>query len=509
MMSTELMPIFSKENWAEMIRLKFSPPKRKKLNFGFFCRFLAVSIFSTGFVYADENVPANGEVKETLIEQEQAVSVTASDLVNILRSHPSYIASVEAFCTRVFGVNVSKSTYFPKLSLSLSSGDKMVDKTTRSDEFGGVNSPEYDGKGTDATLVLRQLVYDWGVTPRDIKISSGKALRANLERYQVLNTVLSQMLQLVFDYDRFAYSVSRFEELVTLTDELVKNAETKYKRGSGTLTEVKELRLHMLERETRLKSASLDLGLAEKNLTKVYGIGVDLASGVKAHYLQHRPEFPKTGDFTKSLAYRLNLRDINNAQIELAKITRSRFPKIEAEITGRAWDLQEEQDCGDVIGISSLGSPQRILNDCTSSEVTGRLLLTMPLYDGGEKTNQHRVVRSELKQFRAKQNASRRDYDRQSAEYIRQIADFARRDSELTDQREALVSRISDLQRLQSLTQADIALISTLIARQIDLEIEIRNNKNSLEVARGQILDLNDSIRESLGLNFKKPECEF
>ena len=385
----------------------------------------------------------------------------------------------------------------------------MVDKTTRSDEFGGVNSPEYDGKGTDATLVLRQLVYDWGVTPRDIKISSGKALRANLERYQVLNTVLSQMLQLVFDYDRFAYSVSRFEELVTLTGELVKNAETKYKRGSGTLTEVKELRLHMLERETRLKSASLDLGLAEKNLTKVYGISVDLASGVKAHYLQHRPEFPKTGDFTKSLAYRLNLRDINNAQIELAKITRSRFPKIEAEITGRAWDLQEEQDCGDVIGISSLGSPQRILNDCTSSEVTGRLLLTMPLYDGGEKTNQHRVVRSELKQFRAKQNASRRDYDRQSAEYIRQIADFARRDSELTDQREALVSRISDLQRLQSLTQADIVLISTLIARQIDLEIEIRNNKNSLEVARGQILDLNDSIRESLGLNFKKPECEF
>jgi chromosome segregation ATPase len=133
----------------------------------------------------------------------------------------------------------------------------------------------------------------------------------------------------------------------------------------------------------------------------------------------------------------------------------------------------------------------------------------MPLYDGGEKTNQHRVVRSELKQFRATQYASRRDYDRQSAEYIRQIADFSRRDSELTDQREALVSRISDLRRLQSLTQADIALISTLIARQIDLEVEIRNNKNSLEIARAQILDLNDSIRDTLGLNFKKPECEF
>ena len=74
--------------------------------------------------------------------------------------------SVQAFLQSRFWVNVAKSSYFPKLSLSLSSGDKMVDKTTRADEFGGVNSPEYDGKGTDATLVLRQLVYDWGYTAR-------------------------------------------------------------------------------------------------------------------------------------------------------------------------------------------------------------------------------------------------------------------------------------------------------------------------------------------------------
>ena len=72
-----------------------------------------------------------------------------------------YRVTCKPFCQpRFWGEDVAKSSYFPKLSLSLSSGDKMVDKTTRADEFGGVNSPEYDGKGTDATLVLRQLVYD-------------------------------------------------------------------------------------------------------------------------------------------------------------------------------------------------------------------------------------------------------------------------------------------------------------------------------------------------------------
>ena len=106
--------------------------------------------------------PADAEtIPET--PTQGAIIMDGAGLADILQAQPAYTASVQAFCSRVFGVNVAKSSYFPKLSLSLSSGDKMVDKTTRADEFGGVNSPEYDGKGTDATLVLRQLVYDWGL----------------------------------------------------------------------------------------------------------------------------------------------------------------------------------------------------------------------------------------------------------------------------------------------------------------------------------------------------------
>ena len=146
-------------------------------------------------------------------------------LADILQAQPAYTASVQAFCSRVFGVNVAKSSYFPKLSLSLSSGDKMVDKTTRADEFGGVNSPEYDGKGTDATLVLRQLVYDWGVTPRDIKISAGEALRADLQRRESVNTILSELIGQIFDHDTLAYSVARYEELLKLTQDLLGDVE--------------------------------------------------------------------------------------------------------------------------------------------------------------------------------------------------------------------------------------------------------------------------------------------
>lgn len=435
------------------------------------------------------------------------VIVDGQALSAILQAQPAYRASVQAFCSRVFGVNVAKSSYFPKLSLSLSSGDKMVDKTTRSDEFGGVNSPEYDGKGTDATVVLRQLVYDWGVTPRDIKISAGEALRADLQRLESVNKILSELLGQIFDYDTLAYSVVRYTELFKLTEELLSNVEKKYRLGSGTLTEVKELRLHMLERETRLKSASLDLVLAEKKLKKVYGLGITQSMAIRDYFTGIRSAQPEPAGFTKSLSFRLNMRDLDNAKIELSKITRSRFPKIEAEVTGRSWDLQEDQRCGEIIGTSPLGTPNRLLTDCRSSEVTARLLLTMPLYDGGEKTNRHRAVNSELRQYRARQEALRKDFEREAAELRRQISDLTRRAIELDKQYEELSSRLTDLRRIQSLTQSDIALISGLIAQQIDLEIEIRNNNNSLEVSRAGVYHLNDDFVGLLSLDLKKPSC--
>lgn len=472
---------------------------------------LALTGFAVGPVIgsatADNNLPTGVADQAEADAHAPLAALDGSGMAAILQAQPAYTASVQAFCSRVFGVNVAKSSYFPKLSLSVSSGDKMVDKTTRSDEFGGVNSPEYDGKGTDATLVLRQLVYDWGVTPRDIKISAGEALRANLQRRESVNTILSELLGQIFDHDTLAYSVTRYEELVKLTEELLGNVEKKYRLGSGTLTEVKELRLHMLERETRLKSAGLDLALAEKKLQKVYGINVAMAQSVMAFYQRMRAPQPEPAGFSKTLSFRLNLRDIDNAKIELSKITRSRFPKIEAEVTGRSWDLQEDQDCGDVIGTSPLGTPQRLLNDCRSSEVTGRLLLTMPLYDGGEKTNRYRVVASELRQYRAKQEALRKEFERQSAELRRQISDLTRRSFELEKQYNELSSRLSDFRRIQSLTQADIALVSGLMARQIDLEIEIRNNNNSLEVSRAGVYQLNDAFVDLLSLDLKKPDC--
>ena len=55
----------------------------------------------------------------------------------------------------------------------------------------------------------------------------------------------------------------------------------------------------MLEREARLKSASLDLALAEKKLQKVYGLDV-AAAILSAFFTRVRAAQPEPAAFTKS-----------------------------------------------------------------------------------------------------------------------------------------------------------------------------------------------------------------
>lgn len=101
-------------------------------------------------------------------------------LQEIISTHPSVNKAQHDFCQAGFNVIQEKTAYYPKLNMSLSGGDKMVDKTTRGDEFGGNSAPEYDGKGLNVSLALNQQLYDWGRTSAAVNKASLSREAANL-----------------------------------------------------------------------------------------------------------------------------------------------------------------------------------------------------------------------------------------------------------------------------------------------------------------------------------------
>ena len=81
------------------------------------------------------------------VNGEEAPPPHLIELQEKLRHHPGQRRAEQRVCEAQWGIMLGKSNYYPKLNATLSGGSKWIDHTTRADEFGGSNSPEYDGDG--------------------------------------------------------------------------------------------------------------------------------------------------------------------------------------------------------------------------------------------------------------------------------------------------------------------------------------------------------------------------
>lgn len=325
------------------------------------------------------------------ITRSSAPPMAAEQMSELMRFHPNQVASQEAVCESLVGVDVARTRYYPKITGSLNSGDKMVDKTTRSDEFGGTNSPEYDGEGVNLSVSVRQMVYDWGATRNAIKVEYQRVDKANLQLRIVAGQTLFSILENVFTLEAKLRAVEISEQALSRQSFLLDTTERKFKAGAGTLTEVREITLSKMQWETRLSTLRLEVKDLIDTLANRYGLDVDQAAALRAAFIAVRADLPVMPEARETVDYRQNYHDKMIAKLEHQRLLGERWPKIDAELVGRAWDVQESDSCGKIIGTDVFGSPQRLRDKCNSYEVTGNLNFTIPLFDGGENKNRRKI----------------------------------------------------------------------------------------------------------------------
>jgi len=152
---------------------------------------------------ADTPLAPSNDGPPTVAAPVTQVDVTPSHIVDLqqkLRDHPSQQRSEQRVCDAKWGIMLGKSNYYPRLNASLSGGTKWIDQTSRADEFGGSNSREFDGKGLNATLSLRQHIYDWGRNASIIAGHREDRFAAQIERSATLEEQLGNSARLALDY---------------------------------------------------------------------------------------------------------------------------------------------------------------------------------------------------------------------------------------------------------------------------------------------------------------------
>lgn len=188
----------------------------------------------------------------------EAVQVTPPHLLELqqkLRSHPGQRRAEQRVCEAQWGILLGKSNYYPKLNATLSGGRKWIDHTTRADEFGGSNSPEYDGEGLNATLTLRQHLYDWGRNESIIEGYRQDRHVAKIEQGETLNEQLATLLRMALQYVLQSKLITHFDNAKEVIDRDVTSMEERFKAGAARLAEMRQARLVGLEAEGEYNAA--------------------------------------------------------------------------------------------------------------------------------------------------------------------------------------------------------------------------------------------------------------
>ena len=439
-----------------------------------------------------------------------------TQIISKLTNHPRLSEARLNVCSASFQIRLNKARYFPKLTMSITGGDKLVNKTTRADELGGRDSPEYDGRGINATLQLRQQIYDWGDTAASIDLARVDRNRALLERLNVLDEQTAAVLQAAMEYaaQTELYDYLRAQELVL--EKSLTSVEARFEAGAGRLSEVRQAQLLRLENQSQIDMSMRRREQASEILTGQYMLTAQEAQEIVAQFKSMRPPTPPIVPAAASLQGRILSLNLQATDYESKRLEAQRYPRIEGVLAGRAWDINRSSQCGgelnrlhpDAVNRGSLFSADyRRGQNCHTHEFAGSLEFTLPLYDGGANKAQRGEVRSRQKGIEAQRLDFIRTHEAESNYIAKQLVEYQNRLISLNDQLEKLKGQLESLQATQGHTQFNPLEVARLQAQLIKTETEqILLGYQTENIHLEGLLRAN-ILASTLGIELETPGC--
>ncbi|MDD9798166.1 MAG: TolC family protein [Alphaproteobacteria bacterium] len=455
------------------------------------------------------------------VEREALLSLMSAQIIEKLTGHPKLVQARAAVCTASFAIALGRSAYFPKVNVSLSGGDKLINRTTRADEFGGTDSPEYDGRGLNATVSVRQQLYDWGNTSDTINIARVRRNLALLERDLLLNEQTGLILRIAIEYVSQDTLLTYLESKKRTIEKIVESVEERFRAGAGRLAEIREAQIIRLEQQAEIDITKRRRDQAEKTLRAQFDITPALAVDMVNQFIETRPDLPAVIVPTETISGRIIDLEMRAANYEYDRLQSARLPKIDGVLVGRAWDIEKGNECGDEIsfthpdwsegraisGRTGRFAPRYRYSNCHTYELVGNVEFTMPLYDGGANKAQRGEVQSRLQELAAGRRAHIRDHQAESNFIRSQLLDFKQQIEERKAQIEELNGQLESLLALQGKTQSDPLSVMRLQMRVAQTSGSLILLQFQAETVRLDTLLRADALARTLDINLGDTGC--
>ncbi|MBL6786939.1 MAG: TolC family protein [PS1 clade bacterium] len=496
-----------KGNW-----LKANCPKRNWVNP--VSALFALVFFATGPARADD-MASGSPVSSPSVSSPpvSAPRAIAHQLDEIFVDHPQVQSARQNACEASYTVLYGKSAYYPQLDASISGRNKLIDETTRSDEYGGRNSPEYDGKGVNATLSLRQNLYDWGRTDATVSGAKSDHAAALIRADLTLNEKIVEFYELALQFVMQDMLAANFATSRDLMQKDLETAEAHYKSGTARLSTLRQANIHKLDIDAQLSLAERQRDITRQTLKTKFTLGADDIRAAVVHFRANRPDIPEVIEATRSLEASLLRQNIRAARAEYRRLRAERLPAFQAVLTGRAWDINESNRCGDTV---SGGHPDALDpfsassvrgQNCTTHELVGAVEFSMPLYDGGASQARRMGVSARQRGLELELDAQIRAHTAETRSVQNQLLDLLSQIDEQTRRIGDLREQVDSERILQARTRAEPVGLMRLQLELARAEARLISLDLQSEAVRLRGLSLANALANVLGISTGESGC--
>lgn len=297
----------------------------------------------------------------------------ASDLQTTVQTslnyHPALSAARADQQAAKYNVRVAKASFYPNISLELSTGQEYADNSS----VRAYTKSGSDVEANRAQAVLRQLIFDGGVTSSAYDVAEGE-----LQAAQSVTETRKQ--QVILAAVRAHLEVLKSQRLRELADDnviqhnaYVQDMQQRSKQGVATTTDTLQAKARLAFAEAAQQDALKALLLAQSNYREVVGtqassldavikptVSLNTLKDAIAHALANNPAVKEAAAVLAQ----------TRAEFRAAKSTF--FPRIDLEIRGSSQDKTANSDVADV--------------SSQSDTAFAGLVLRQNLYAGGADT---------------------------------------------------------------------------------------------------------------------------
>jgi len=328
-----------------------------------------------------------------------------------VNQHPESVKKFNAIEQKA--IEIGQIVADDSLKINLTNRSKVPWKTNTKDSVVSGRFSDVTEKQHDLVLTVDKTLLDFGLVDNKVDAEEANKLSIRLDYLNTFEVILKKLINTSIALARSKESSKYIKGTIHDANDAINNIKHRFKLGTGTISQVRQAQLLLLELETSLATLAREYENSRQILKKEFKIDEQQAKIISNRAIKFHQKLKGSQDdielinalyiikYQRSSDMLNHQKSAIRSQIEA--VDSNTYPKLGVTLTAVGFDWNHKIE---------------------EYELYGALNLSMPLYDGGSSSNKKRGLEFQIKMLLDREVALRNSKDAELNDLINRVAKF-------------------------------------------------------------------------------------